>query len=253
MEILVDNFWRTDLPLAFGKYRNAWYSMTSRFLLIQWSLMPSSFFLAILPESFRYEFTATTLSLSTKVVFYPRLAVLEYILVPNDSCHRSFWNLRAERSCAVLHVYAFNLTFTNIYGRLTWDGYFYGSIISTVAFQTGESLVVIVVFIVYLATSYKLLFPPQIYILPIPASIGLIALNVRALYRGPKHIWMLGVKEAAANNIPNIRVKPRLSLFGTRRTPEDEVRNVLATTLIPRVVWTALKVTITRRTVYVVT
>ena len=139
---------------------------------------------------------------------------------------------------------------------MTWDGYFYGSIISTVAFQTGESLAVIIVIIVHLTGSYPQISIP-FYVFPIPASLGLVALNIRAWYGGQKHIWMLGVKEAAANNILNIRDVPRPSLFGTRRTPEDEVRKIWATSWLPvlmfRAIWTTLKLTIIRRTVYVVT
>jgi hypothetical protein len=61
---------------------------------------------------------------------------------------------------------------------------------------------------------------------------------------------MLGVKEVAAN-IPS--VEPRLSLFGTRRKPEDEVRKVCATSWLPVIIYRALKISILRRAVYVVT
>jgi hypothetical protein len=130
-------------------------------------------------------------------------------------------------------------------------------------------LAVIIVFIVYLASYqqpyipiFDFPFPASLGLValnffPFPVTLGLIALNLQACYRDPKHVWAMGVKEAAANNIQSIRVEPRLSLFGTKRTPEDEVRNVWATSWLPvvifRVIWTTLKLSIIRRAVYVVT
>jgi hypothetical protein len=148
------------------------------------------------------------------------------------------------------------MTFTNILNRLTWDAYFYGSFVSTIVFQTGESIVVVIVLLVHLARYHVWSYIP-LYIFPILGSLWFIVPHVQALYRGPKHIWMLGVKEAAANITLNPSVEPRLSVFGTRRKPEDEVRKVCATSWLPviifRAIWTALKLTIIRRTVYVVT
>jgi hypothetical protein len=142
------------------------------------------------------------------------------------------------------------MTFTNISNRLTWDAYFCGSFISTLVFETAKSFVIVVVLTYHLARYHNLPYTP-FYSVPILGSLWFIVLNIRAWYRGPKHIWMLGVKEVAAHH-PS---EHKLSVFGTRRKPEDEVRKVCATSWLPviiyRAVWTTLKLSIVRRAVYV--
>src|SRR5271170_8235670 len=103
------------------------------------------------------------------------------------------------------------LCHSRIHCRLIWDAYFYGSIISTVFFQTINSLLLIILLSADLAIailpyhqSYlfsisaiaPLLVP---YIFATILSLVLVAYNVGAWCRGPKHTWKMGVKEVAIN------------------------------------------------------
>jgi hypothetical protein len=113
--------------------------------------------------------------------------------------------------------------------RLAWDVHFGGSVFSTVGFQTITSLL----FLAFLSFDLALIFGSGMFIvipfniLAIVASVITFGFTARAWYRGSGRTWKLGVKEISHKNHGTSRfTQYPLSLFGTRRRPDDSIRKV---------------------------
>jgi hypothetical protein len=164
--------------------------------------------------------------------------------------------------------YTPGLTAVDFQCRLAWDVHFSGSIVSTIGFQTITSLLFIIFFSVDLAMvdvayldllSASILVPSDI--VAIVSSVIIFGYTARAWYRRPERRWKLGVKEISHSDHGTTRfTQSKLSLFGTRRRPDDSIRKIwpeagalLRSAFIRGLkrLRTSLKLAILRKTMYV--
>jgi hypothetical protein len=113
--------------------------------------------------------------------------------------------------------------------RLAWDVRFGGSVVSTVGFQTITSLIFLISLSVDLALNFGGVFDIVIpfNFLAVVASAITFGVTARAWYRGSERTWKLGVKEISHSDRGTSHfTQYPLSLFGTRRRPDDSIRNI---------------------------